>query len=288
MQIECRWEAFGGVKPMFRKAVLFAAVLLSLAALAGCSTPSDAATTAPTAPPASEPAETEMIIQVPTPAPTASPTAAATLTSDEDLSQKEYMLRQLPPDFEKWFERPYPDEITGLADADLQGFRCTNSYFDISPYGDPQLGYIDGVTNEKRFLTDTALTAIVNELNRTAQETKHHVSGLVYCEIEDGTEIVLYSLAPCDPPRGACPGDPYVGVLDSGLITPIAAPRDLNIAYVSCRTLLAVDKANNLYYRCSGGDGGGSGTVIFKINLISKEQTTLVDCDLDGRVITCK
>lgn len=249
--------------------------------LAGC---------APASPPAPTATGIPAVTAAASPAPSETPPAAPApdLGSGVDFAQGDFMLRQLLPDFEKAFHQGYPPQLTGLADADLESFRCTRTYVDQMSASRPVLGYYDEAAKQKRPLADPALIAVVDAINAGATPSGRLVSTITYCETQPGRKIALYSLSPCDPPAGGCTGDPYVGLIDAGQVTSIAGPRGLAVPYVDCQTLLAVSRQGDLYYRCWGGDGPGVGAAVIRLGLTSHDQSTLLACDDISGSATCK
>jgi hypothetical protein len=214
--------------------------------------------------------------------PTSEPLPTPQPTNKEDLSGKPFILRDLDPDFSAAFNSDYPEVITRLADADLQGFRCTRAYEDTNSSGEPvQLGSYDEAAQLVHPLSDATLVGLVASINDALKDAEDRVVQISMCETETGGQIVLYALG-----TYAASGRSYIGIVDSGQVVQIAEPK--YILYVSCRHVLAVDRSNNLYFECGGGDGAVGHASIYRVNLVSYEETMLAECIQSPDEIACK
>lgn len=268
---------------MLRLRFLIAAALL---ALVGCgpqvATPTTEAPTqaaapttevfTPTAEPSiqPEPATATPPTGIDTSTPEPSPTVE--LTHEEDLSGKPFMLRNLDPGFKDMYKSDYPAAITRLRDSDLQGFRCTRDYVDMTGQS-VTLSFPDETTQSNHPLTDATLVGLAASINEDHNHNPdQQVVGISACETEIGhQQIVLYRLG-----GDALSGRSYIGIVDGGKVVQIGAP-EFHL-YVDCKQVLAVDRSSNLYYQCDGGDGGGHHTYVYRVNLAAHEETLLVYC----------
>jgi hypothetical protein len=265
---------------MFRLRFVIVAALL---VLVGCGSQEAAPTTqAPAAGPASQLAPVDFATSTTMVVSTPEPLATPELTHEEDLPGKAFILRDLNPDFKDAFNSDYPDVITRLGDEELQGFRCTRTYYDTSSTGDPTLmGYYDEAAQSVHPLTDATLVGLTASINNALKESEDHVVQISTCETETGQQIVLYGLG-----TFAASSKSYIGIVDAGKVVQIGAPDYM--LYLSCQHVLAVDRSNNLYYQCSGGDGAVSNARVYRVNLVSHDEALLADCIHSPNGSSCK
>src|SRR5690349_18398049 len=121
---------------MFRLRILIATLLL---VLVGCGSQGAAPTSETSAQsgasanqraPVAFATSTTMII------PTSEPWPTPEATHEGDLSDQPFILRDRDLDFKCSFNTDYPGVIARVRDEDLQGFRCTQIYFDMNAIDD--------------------------------------------------------------------------------------------------------------------------------------------------------
>lgn len=168
---------------------------------------------------------------------------------------------------DEWFDgETYPSELTSLRKSNTYSVNCGDVY-------DKLIMPISYANMDSEVLTDLDSLKAISTINDYAETDVNLIKKCIVTGAPEVSEYYLYNY--CNESCGG--GGGYNGVL-------VYAPdktynytewENNTAAYSRCMETLALSKESLLYINCSGGDGGGSGSEIYEIDLKNQKAVSI-------------
>lgn len=166
----------------------------------------------------------------------------------------------------------YPTELTTVSESDLTPLSCTKQY-----YRDYDGTYLDG---DDKVLSDQKLLSYIYTLeSEYIRKGFRGVKLFKTCYTEQGKTIVFYGIY-----RGG--GGDYWGTPYIGVDTGAGIENATQVGEGACNPLQLL-QGKFLYVNCSSGEGGGSQTGIYQLNLENNSVSKLLHCQSAGIQAEC-
>lgn len=210
----------------------------------------------------------------PTPNPTNTPTPSPVIEVIDRYQFGEFKKRHFDPQEEYLSAINYPQEMLAVAENNLVGVSCSSVYRVIDETlrleEQGEFGRVAKVT----FLEDKTLLGLYNEAQATIEEK---IKRITFCETENKESILVYEVDTDKLPDSI--NIAYFGMKKvGGKLEKRAEITKHIIPYFTCTQPFQLTKGGIFYLECRGGDIGGYGFSIYKIDLNKSVVRPLVNC----------
>lgn len=195
------------------------------------------------------------------------------INSDLGLVKGDYKKRVFEPKNMIARDPSYYKVLYEIPNDQLVGMKCSRYY---SENNESELSYYDEQADKLVQLTDQNMLRIYSSLEA---DNKRSISAIQLCQVENGIMFVEYEYWGGG---GGGGNQSSFGILQPDWSVEkiaVVAAADYGWPYFGCRNPLQVTKNGQLYYGCSGGDGGGGGFGIILVDLKNKEYQPVLRCD---------
>ncbi len=177
----------------------------------------------------------------------------------------------------KWYaDKLYPQELLSIGDEKLIGIKCSPQY---TVGGDGGGKYYEGESNQE--LSDPNILQKVQSLVQSGKT----VDAFMYCQTNSNLALFEYEE---QKGGGGSETIAYFGSMTGNTFDQWASLPNPGLAYFTCRQPLQFTTNTQLYVSCTGGDGGGGGAGIYRIDGVSQDINQVAFCTTAEDKVTCK